>query len=127
MAAAKSALQSGDHQELERLLVGRRIWVVTQDQDVPNPDTGGSWRMAGQTAGPYHVLSFRKFLPAGDVQEGEPKARGGVRLKHLLDLTTDPGGRRVLSVGSIRLKDPGKVAAGKRAAAALHGSSEDQD
>jgi hypothetical protein len=58
------------------------------------------------------VLSFSKFLPAGPVNEGDPASRNGVRKKHLIKLWTDPGGTRVLTVGSIRLKDPGRVAAG---------------
>jgi hypothetical protein len=36
-------------------------------------------------------------------------ADGETRKKHLVKLWTDPGGTRVLSVGSIRLKDPGRV------------------
>lgn len=58
-------------------------------------------------AGPFRVLSFQRFLPADPPQ----------RKKHMVQLWTDPGGMRTLNVGCIRLKDPGKVAAGKAAAA----------
>lgn len=49
------------------------------------------------------VLKFRKFLAA---DPPGPKQR---RKKHLVQLYTDPGGMRTLSVGSIRLKDPRKT------------------
>jgi hypothetical protein len=75
--------------------VGRRIWVV-----VP--------AFEGSPAHAYdcRVLSLKAFLPAGPVGEGEPNAYEGIRRKHLLKLWTDPGGNRVLTVGSIRLHDP---------------------
>jgi hypothetical protein len=84
------------------LLVGRRIWVIVPGIDEGITDFFYDCR----------VLSFGKFLPAGPVGDGEPSAHQGIRKKHLVKLWTDPGGTRVLSVGSIRLKDPGRVAAG---------------
>jgi hypothetical protein len=58
------------------------------------------------------VLSFKAFLPA------DPSAG---RTKHLVQLWTDPGGMRTLSVGSIKLKDPKRVAAAKARHAAATG------
>jgi hypothetical protein len=52
----------------------------------------------------FRVLSFQKFLPA-DEEAG--------REKHLVQLNTDPGGVRTLSLGSLQLKDPKKSAAAK--------------
>jgi hypothetical protein len=65
------------------------------------------------------VLSFKKFMAADP-----PK-----RKKHLVQLWTDPGGMRTLSVGSLRLKDPNKVAAGNAAAVtrATREAAEDED
>lgn len=92
--------------------MGRRIWVVS-----PETMHGAGSETFKVPAHTYdcRVLSFKQFLPA-DKEAG--------RVKHLVQLWTDPGGVRTLSVGSIRLKDPGKVAAGKKAAAALHGNSD---
>lgn len=72
------------------------------------------------------VLSLQKFLPAGPVGEGEPHARGSERKKHMVKLWTDPGGTRVLTVGAIRLKDPGRVKAGLAAAATREGAVDGQ-
>lgn len=80
--------------------MGRRIWVVIQPYERPNPETGGTWKHGGNVYD-CRVLSFQKFLPA----DGEK------RKKHLVQVWTDPGGTRVLTVGSIRLKDPGRVEA----------------
>jgi hypothetical protein len=87
------------------LLVGRRIWVVVPEGD----GIGAHWYWC-------RVLSFVKFLPAGKIGEHEPKSRDGVRKKHLVKLWTDPGGTRVLTVGSLRLKDPAKTGEVSRAA-----------
>lgn len=70
------------------------------------------------------VMSFKRFLPAGPVATGEPNSPDGHRPKHLVQLWTDPGGYRVLTVGSIRLKDPGRVAAGLARAAAEEAASQ---
>lgn len=82
--------------------MGRRIWVVI--------DKESSYPFAYDC----RVLSFNKFLPAGPVGDGEPSAHNGTRTKHLVKLWTDPGGTRVLTVGSIRLKDPSKTGEIKR-------------
>jgi len=58
------------------------------------------------------VLSFKAFLPA-DPSVG--------RAKHLVQVWTDPGGMRTLSVGSLRLKDPKRSAAAKARHAAAQG------
>jgi hypothetical protein len=50
------------------------------------------------------VLSFKQFIAA------DPKAG---RQKHLVQVWTDPGGMRTLSVGSLKLKDPKRVQAAK--------------
>lgn len=67
-------------------------------------------QMPGHIGGPYRVLSFQQFLPA------DPPGPDQKRKKHLVQLWTDPGGMRTLNVGCLRLKDPGKVAAGRAAA-----------
>jgi hypothetical protein len=108
VAAAKAAL-NGDPSELERLLVGRRIWVVV------NPREG---EKGAAFAYDCIVLSFNKFLPAGPVGDGEPHSKDDVRKKHLVKIWTDPGGTRVLTVGSIRMRDPGKTGEIKREVAA---------
>lgn len=108
MAAVESALKSGDPLELERLLVGRRIWVVV-------PSREGS--KVTQHVYDCRVLSFGGFYPAGPLNPGDPHSSGGHRTKHLVKLWTDPGGTRVLSVGSIHLKDPGRVSGALRRAA----------
>jgi hypothetical protein len=58
------------------------------------------------------VLSFKAFLPA-DPAVG--------RAKHLVQIWTDPGGMRTLSVGSIKLKDPKQSEAARRRHAAAAG------
>jgi hypothetical protein len=99
-AAVESVLKSGDSQELERLLVGRRIWVhVPRTQR----DGGGEGKYTiTEHVYDCRVLSFKQLIPA-DAAAG--------RKKHLVQLWTDPGGMRTLSVGSIKLKDPKRVAA----------------
>lgn len=106
MAAAKVALETGDPSELERILVGRRIWVETED--LARKDDNGHPYTIKAHCYDVRVLSFHQFLPAD---------RAAHREKHLVQLWTDPGGMRVLSVGSIRFQDPGKVRAGQAAAA----------
>lgn len=92
--------------------MGRRIWVVnTYDGNTNVYDC--------------RVLSFSKFLPAGPVGEGEPNSKGGIRTKHLVKLWTDPGGTRVLTVGSIRLKDPGRVTGAIQRAARERAEADD--
>ena len=82
--------------------MGRRIWV-----DVPSTrherGDGQSYNVLAHVYD-IRVLSFKAFLPA-DPSVG--------RAKHLVQLWTDPGGMRTLSVGSLRLKDPKRVAAAK--------------
>jgi hypothetical protein len=81
--------------------VGRRIWV-----EVPahtRDASFGSYKM-GEICFDVRVLSFNQFL------EADPSVG---REKHLVQLWTDPGGMRTLSVGSIKLKDPKRVAAAK--------------
>jgi hypothetical protein len=52
------------------------------------------------------VISFNRFLPAGPVAENEPHASDSIRERDLVQVYTDPGGKRVLAVDEIRLKDP---------------------
>ena len=92
MAAAREAILTGDLRELEELLVGRRIWI-----DHPKNENIG---MPPLVIGPYRVLSFKNFLTA------DPPGPNQRRKKHLVQVRTDPGGTRTLSVGSIRLRDP---------------------
>lgn len=86
--------------------MGRRIWVVDFGGKIDSGEEGFNL--------PAHVfncrvLSFNRFLPAGPVLEGEPRSTDFVRKKHLVQVWTDPGGLRTLSVGAIRLKDPGRM------------------
>lgn len=107
MAAAQSVLKSGDPSELEQFLVGRRIWVQIPRSERMGAD--GHKYTIPEHLYDIRVLSFKGFFPA-DPSEGRPK--------HLVQLWTDPGGMRTLSLGSIHLRDPNKVKAGKAAAAA---------
>jgi len=77
--------------------VGRRIWV-----NVPRTEHDGFTVI--EHSYDCRVLSFKQFIPA-DPSVG--------RKKHLVQLWTDPGGMRTLSVGSIKLKDPKRSAAAK--------------
>lgn len=110
---------------LEQLLVGRRIWVVDFGMSGTNED-GSKWTLPPSVYN-CRVLKMKSFLGAGPVGEGDARSAGGVRKKHLVQLWTDPGGLRTLSVGSIRLKDPGRVAAGIAAAEAREMGLIDQD
>ena len=67
--------------------MGRRLWVVVPGGSLAGMNTTYSYDC--------RVLSFKQFLPAT-----------GNRKKHLVQIYTDPGGLRTLSVGSLRLKDP---------------------
>jgi hypothetical protein len=94
VAAAREAVQTGVPRELEKVLVGAKIWV-------DSPDMG-----RGDHAfvhGPYRVLKFKDFFPA------DPPGVGQRRARHLVQVWTDPGGLRTLSVGSIRFTDPRKA------------------
>lgn len=77
--------------------MGRRIWV-----NIPRTKHDGFTVI--EHCYDVRVLSFQRFLPA-DESLG--------RKKHLVQLWTDPGGMRTLSVGSIKLKDPKRSAAAK--------------
>lgn len=83
--------------------MGRRIWVVVNYDNIPHVYD-------------CRVLSLQGFYPAGAINPGDPHSSGGHRVKHLVKLWTDPGGTRVLTVGSIRLKDPGRVKAAQERA-----------
>lgn len=80
--------------------MGRPIWILNTVDNIHF--------VIGKQRG-IRVLSFKQFLPANG-QVG--------RKKHLVQIWTDPGGLRTLSVGSICLQNPTKVEAGRRAAAA---------
>jgi hypothetical protein len=95
------------------LLVGRRIWVAVPESEHGSAEAGGVFKLPAHTYD-CRVLSFKTFLPAD-----------GLRKKHLVQLWTDPGGMRTLSVGSIRLKDPRRVAAGIAREAAQHAEEDD--
>lgn len=114
----KFAVKSGDPERLSKALVGRPIWVVIP----PAPEKGFK---SGHITGPHRVLHFKKFFPAGPVIDDQGKPTGSKREKHLVQIYADPPGNMTLSVGSIRLKDPGRVAAGKRAAEARAEQDED--
>ena len=90
--------------------MGRRVWV-----DVPrsthNRGDGQSFEVLPHCYD-IRVLSFKAFLPA-DPSVG--------RAKHLVQIWTDPGGMRTLSVGSIKLKDPKRLEAARRRHAAAAG------
>jgi len=74
--------------------VGSRIWV-----SVPKADYG-EYRLSEQIHGPYRVTGFREFYPA------DPPGPEQKRAKHLVQIYTDPGGMRTLSLGSICFRDP---------------------
>jgi hypothetical protein len=76
--------------------VGHPVWVL-----VP-PDER---LRIGEQCYKVLVLNFKAFLPAG------PTENGTERKKHLVQIWTDPGGLRTLSVGSLHMKDPRKAAA----------------
>jgi len=76
--------------------MGSRIWVEVKESVHTGRDDGVIYTI------PHHiydcrVLGFKQFLPANKQLNRE---------KHLVQLYTDPGGMRTLSVGSIRFKDP---------------------
>jgi hypothetical protein len=78
--------------------VGRRIWIENYEQKNLDRETGREYVLPAHTYD-CRVLSIKQLLPAD-------RSKG--REKHLIQLWTDPGGMRTLSVGSIRLKDPGR-------------------
>lgn len=80
--------------ELERMLVGHRIWVNTAASDMPD------------LLYDVRVLRLMRFLPAGPVADSEPRSAFGIRHRDMLKIYTDPGGIRVVAVDEIRLKDP---------------------
>ena len=53
--------------------------------------------------GPYMVINFKQFLPAGTFDKDGYILR---RKKSLLQVYTDPGGFRTLAAADIRLEDP---------------------
>lgn len=110
MAAAKTVIQSGDPSALERLLVGRNIWVVHP----PSPER----RLPGHVSGPHRILHFKRFLPAGrhEVDSFNGDTHIVDRKKHLVEVYADPPGQMTLSVGSIQLKDPGRAEGARRRA-----------
>jgi hypothetical protein len=69
----------------------------------------------------FRVLSFKAFLPA------DPPGPDQKRKKHLVQLWTDPGGMRTLSVGSLRLKDPNKTGEVKRPERQLAAGATEED
>jgi hypothetical protein len=77
-------------------LVGSRIWVNN-----PASESNG-FRHPANIHGPYRVMSFKSFFPA------DPPGPEQRRRKHLVQIYTDPGGMRTLSVGSICFHDPRK-------------------
>lgn len=87
--------------------MGRRIWVAVPTTKHERKD-GMSYTVL-EHCYDCRVLSFKAFLPA-DPSVG--------RKKHLVQLWTDPGGMRTLSVGSIQLKDPKRSEAAKKRHAA---------
>jgi hypothetical protein len=86
--------------------VGRRIWVYVPESVRPTED-GGTYTLPEHTYD-CRVLSFKGFFAA----DSEARVGMTARKKHLIQLWTDPGGMRTLTVGSIKLKDPKRVAAG---------------
>lgn len=86
------------------MLTGRRIWVVVNEYERPNPETGGTWKHAANIYD-CRVLSFRKFLPRGPIRD-DSGAIVNERKQSLVQLYTDPGGIRTLAVASIRFNDP---------------------
>lgn len=107
--------------------MGRRIWVINPGGK--QKDLEGNEYFWPSSAYDCRVLSFKAFLGAGPVATDEPKSHNMVREKHLIQVWTDPGGLRTLTVGSIRLKDPRKVKAGQDAAATklLNQQDEEED
>lgn len=73
--------------------MGHRIWVVY--------DVDGIIFNTKEMI----VLSIKQFLPA-DPPGSIPFEDRSVRKKHLIQLWTNPGGCRTLTVGSIRLTKP---------------------
>ena len=76
--------------------MSRRIWVA-----IPSPQPGGRTYYTD-----CRVVGFKRFLPAGPIASGDPSSYDGIRLKHLVQVYTDPGGLRTLSVGQIRMRRP---------------------
>lgn len=73
------------------LAPGRRIWFINQIDKITH------------AVGPVDVLSLRKILPAGKLDNGSERKRS------LVQVYTDPGGVRTLAVADIWSKDPGKA------------------
>lgn len=91
--------------------MGRPIWrIIPADKDAGYVHTFAT--------GPHRVLSLQKWLPAGPIVDPVTDKVIGNREKHMVQLWCDPPGLMTLSVGSIRIKDPGRVAAGRKAAEA---------
>jgi len=96
VAATREVLRSGDPSELERALVGAKIWVFSPAH------VSGGFRTPEHVHGSYRVIGFKSFHAA------DPPGPDQRRKKHLVQIFTDPGGCRTLSVGSIRFHDPRK-------------------
>jgi hypothetical protein len=72
---------------------GTRLWFQNKI------DTGAAY-----FAGPYIVLKFKQFLPAGEIIS-TPNGLDE-RKRSLIQVWTDPGGLRTLAAADVRLKDP---------------------
>lgn len=74
---------------MTRLLVNKNIWVYDKWEGIEWP------------SGPFLVLSFKRFYPAGKTP------RGLTRRLSLIEIYTDLG-LRTLSVASVWSRDPSK-------------------
>ena len=92
-----AATRSGDTHELERLLVGRRIWIIRDGRmGIPEHVEGGQKGMI--------VTGFKSFLPVGPYQH--PSGHVVDRKEPLLQIYTNPPGLRTVTAGSIRIERP---------------------
>jgi hypothetical protein len=74
---------------------GRRIWVIVAFEN-----------LAPFVTGPYTVVFFQKFLPAGRYTIDDHLIE---RKRSLIKVYTDPGGTRTLAAADIRFRDPGRI------------------
>lgn len=90
--------RSGDPSEVERLLVGRKLWVLN--------DLDGIRHFMG----PYQVLSLKQVLPQGERTLVGPFGDKTLveRKRSLVQVYADPGGMKTIAAADIWAKDPGR-------------------